>query len=99
MHIEVFSNQMEFQDLINMARTLLTTIRANPSPEPRPESPALLAFDPSISRQLKTYVPLRIIPVPSPGDTWDRIDALLDGWQELCVLSQTTDILTWDVKS
>lgn len=98
MHIEVFSDQAQFQDLIKLARGQLAVIRAHPSPEPTPDSPAHLAFDPTFARNLNTFVPLRVIPVPTVGDTWKWIDALLDGWQELSLLSQTTSITTWDVR-
>lgn len=95
---EVFSNPTQFQGFIDVAREQLGTIRAHPSSEPGPSSPAHLAFDPSISRHLKTFVPLRVIPVPAQEETWTAIDALLDGWQELSVLSRTNTLLTWEVR-
>jgi N-alpha-acetyltransferase 35, NatC auxiliary subunit len=98
MHVEVFSNQAQFQDLINVARGNLATIRAFPSLDPEPDSPAHLVFDTTFARRLHTFVPFRIIPVPAPEVTWNRINALLDGWQELSLLAQATDISTWDVR-
>ena len=97
MHVEVFSDQVKFQGLINLAHGHLAVIRAHPSPEPMPDSPAHLAFDPTFARNLNTFVPLRVIPVPTLEDTWKCIDAFLDGWQELSLLSQTASIATWDV--
>jgi hypothetical protein len=98
MHTEIFSNQAKFQDLVDVAHGHLEIIRAHPSPEPGPDSPAHLAFDPTFARHLNTFVPLRILPVPALEDTWKRIDTLLDGWQELTLLSQATNISTWDVR-
>jgi len=98
MYFEIFSDRDQFQDLIDVAHGHLETIRAHPSPEPEPDSPAHLVFDATFARHLNTFVPLRIIPVPPLEDTWKWIDALLDGWQELSLLSKATNILTWDVR-
>lgn len=97
MQMEVFSDQAQFQDLINVAHGHLTITRTHPSPEPGPDSPVHLVFDSTFARHLNTLVPLRIISAPTLEDTWKRIDALLDGWQELSLLSQATDISTWDI--
>lgn len=98
MHLEVFSDPAQFQDLINVAHGHLAIIRAHPSPEPGSDSPARLAFDPTVARHLNTVLPLRIIPVPTIEATWKSVDILLAGWQELSLLSQATDISTWDVR-
>jgi hypothetical protein len=98
MHVEVFSDQAQFQDLIDVAHGHLAIIRAHPSPEPGPDSPAHLVFDPTFARHLNTFIPLRIIPVPIPEETWKWVDALLDGCRELSLLSQATNISTWDVR-
>jgi hypothetical protein len=99
MYMEVFSNQVQVRDLVDVAHGHLEFIRAHPSPLPGPDSPAHLTFDPTVARHLNTFVPLRIIPAPTLEDTWKRVDALLDGWQELSFLSQATDISTWDVRT
>ena len=99
MNTEVFGEPTRFLTLINESRAHLSIVRKNPAPEPDPDSPARLAFEPRVSRHLKTYVPIRVIPLPAQEDTWNRIGALLDGWQELRTLSQTSNISTWDVSA
>ncbi|KAG5640738.1 hypothetical protein DXG03_007367 [Asterophora parasitica] len=47
-------------------------------------------------KRLKTFVPLRVIPVPPPEDTWRAVDALLDGWQEASLLAQAHSLATWE---
>ncbi|KAF8061759.1 Mak10 subunit, NatC N-terminal acetyltransferase-domain-containing protein [Lyophyllum atratum] len=97
MQSDVFTNPSEYQNLIDSAREQLSIIRSHPSPEPDLTSPAHYAFDPSIARRLKTFVPLRVIPVPPPEDTWKAIDALLDGWQEVSLLAQAHSLSTWEI--
>ncbi|KAG6808092.1 hypothetical protein H0H93_000582, partial [Arthromyces matolae] len=97
MQIDLFSNPVEFQHLIDETREHLSLIRSHPAPEPDTSSPALQAFDPCISRRLKTIVPLRVLPIPPPEDTWKAVDRLLDGWQEACLLAQAHSLSTWEV--
>ncbi|KAF5387015.1 hypothetical protein D9615_002044 [Tricholomella constricta] len=96
MQSDVFANPFEYQSLIDLAREQMMIIRSHPSPEPESSSPAYHAFDPCIARRLKTFVPLRIVPVPSPEDTWKAVDALLDGWQEVSLLAQAHSLATWE---
>ncbi|KAG6916900.1 hypothetical protein DXG01_004733 [Tephrocybe rancida] len=95
MQADVFSNPSEYQNLIDQAREQLMIIRSHPSPQPEASSPALHAFDPCIARCLKTVVPLRVLSLPPPEDTWNAIDRILDGWQELCLLAQAHCLSTW----
>lgn len=99
MQADVFSNPAEYQSLIDSAREQLMLIRSHPSPQPGASSPALHAFDPSIARLLKTNVPLRVLSIPLPEETWKAIDRLLDGWQEACLLAQAHCLSTWEVRS
>lgn len=78
-------------------RQHLHNVRAHPSTEPPPGNIALNAFDPCIARHLNVNLPIRVIPVPPVEETWKVLDRLLDGWQELCDLSQVPALSTWDV--
>lgn len=88
-----------FPELINQAREHLHSIRVHPSPEPDPDSPARRAFDPYVARRLNTFIPIRVIDVPTAEDTWSAMDRFLEGWEELSVLSLTGEISTWDVRA
>ncbi|KAG6852706.1 hypothetical protein C0991_009691 [Blastosporella zonata] len=96
---DVFSNPMEFQNLIDRAREHLIIVRSHPAPQPEAPSAALHAFDPSIARCLKTVVPLRVLVIPASEDTWKSIDKILDGWQEICLLAQAHALSTWEVRT
>jgi hypothetical protein len=97
MHSDVFADTPTFEDLLDIAHEQLMVIRAHPSLEPLPDSPAHRAFDPCVARRLKTFVPLRIVPVRTPGETWQALDAMLQGWRELSRLSKTINLSTWEV--
>lgn len=87
-----------FNQLLKLAKELLAIIRANPSPQsPSSSSAAHAAFDPYIARNLNTFLPVRVIDVPTPAQTCDAYASLLDGWEELTRLSKTYHITTWDV--
>ncbi|KAJ6630303.1 Mak10 subunit, NatC N-terminal acetyltransferase-domain-containing protein [Mycena sp. CBHHK59/15] len=95
--VNIFKSPSDFLILINAARNHLRTVRAYPSPDLAPESAARLAFDPYIARKLNSTVPIRVVEVPSVTQTWDDIDALLDGWEEQRLLSLTSNISTWEI--
>ncbi|RDB19321.1 N-alpha-acetyltransferase 35, NatC auxiliary subunit [Hypsizygus marmoreus] len=97
MHTDIFASPSQYQDLIDTAREQLAIIRSHPSPVPVASSPVHHVFDPYIARLLKTFVPLRIVPLPAPEETWRSISDLLDGWQELCVLAQVHNLSTWEI--
>ncbi|KAJ7684380.1 Mak10 subunit, NatC N-terminal acetyltransferase-domain-containing protein [Mycena polygramma] len=97
MDTNIFGPPSHFLDLINIARNHLRTVQTYPCPDPGPESAARLAFDPYIARKLNSTVPIRVIDVPPVSQTWDAIDALLDGWEELRLLSLTSNVSTWEL--
>ncbi|KAG6868430.1 hypothetical protein C0993_003107 [Termitomyces sp. T159_Od127] len=99
MQVDVFSNPSDYQSLIDSAREQLRLIRSHPSPQPEVSSSALHAFDPSIARLLKTNVPLRVLSISPPEETWKAIDNLLNGWQEACLLAQAHSLSTWEVRT
>lgn len=99
--LELFALEMPMerqrcQTLLSHARIYLRNIRYRPAPPAPPVgSPALLAFDPSVSRRLNTFAPLQVLPVLAQEDTWDALESLLDGWTELCQLSAISHLSTW----
>ncbi|KAJ7778820.1 Mak10 subunit, NatC N-terminal acetyltransferase-domain-containing protein [Mycena maculata] len=97
MNANIFKSASGFLDLVNIARNQLKTVRTYPSPALEPESTAHLAFDPYIARKLNSTVPIRVIDVPAVTETWDAIDALLDGWDEQRLLSMTPIVSTWEI--
>ncbi|KAJ7290144.1 Mak10 subunit, NatC N-terminal acetyltransferase-domain-containing protein [Mycena rebaudengoi] len=97
MDANIFRSPSEFLDLINLTRNHLKTVRTYPSPSLEPNSAAHLAFDPYIARKLNSSVPIRVIDVPPLAETWDAIDALLDGWEEQRLLSLTSNVSTWEL--
>jgi hypothetical protein len=97
MHCGVYRNLTKFQALVMAARHQLHFIRSHPLPAPDSSSPSLLAFDPYISRRLRSFTPLRVVTLPDINTTWNALDALFDGLYDLSVLSVTTSIMTWQV--
>jgi N-alpha-acetyltransferase 35, NatC auxiliary subunit len=97
MHLDIFQDSDQFLALISATREQLSIIRAHPSPSPAPDSPPWLAFDPAIARRLNSFAPLRIVEPRTPEMTWDSIHTLLNGLEELHLLSKTTRLSTWEV--
>ncbi|KAJ7611761.1 Mak10 subunit, NatC N-terminal acetyltransferase-domain-containing protein [Roridomyces roridus] len=93
----VFKSSSDFLDLLNIARNHIKTVRTHPSPEPEAESPARLGFDPYIARKLNSTVPIRVIDVPPVAETWAAIETMLDGWEEMRLLSLTANVTTWEI--
>lgn len=83
---------------LTAARHHLSEIRFRPSPPPAsPSSPALLAFDPNITRRLNSYMPLKALQLPDQDETWVRMQRLLDGLEELCEMAEVKRVTTWNV--
>jgi hypothetical protein len=97
MDLNVFKDHSKFSILISTARDHLRAVRTQPSPTPSPDSPAHLFFDPYIAKRLNSSVPLRIVHPRTAEETWEAIEALLDGWAEIQYLSTTMDISSWEV--
>jgi hypothetical protein len=95
----IFKDSSKMPGLINRAREYIHMMRNQPSPTPTPESPPALSFDPLCSRRLNTIIPLRILELRSIPQTWDALEVLLDDWDELGLLSSTTNLSTWVVCS
>ena len=98
MGTEVGRDRPEFLNLVFLARDYLDVVRRNPPPpDPGSDSPATLAFDPYIGRQLQTATPIRIVPPPPFQETCAAIDRFLDGLYEVGLLSVTDQLSIWQV--
>jgi hypothetical protein len=97
MNRDIFDEKSRCQTLLTSAREALRSIRSHPSPTPPPNSPAHAAFDPFIVGRLTSFVPLRVVDPCSTQEAWDAVEAWLDGWEEILVLSGTEDVSTWKV--
>jgi len=87
----------ELRTLVTRARHLLKRIRSQPVEPPRSDSPALLTFDPYISRRLSNFMPVRVMELPAQEGTWDALAHMLDGWDELGYLLDNPSISTWEI--
>jgi N-alpha-acetyltransferase 35, NatC auxiliary subunit len=83
--------------LLQEAQRNLSIIRSYPAFEPPEDSPAYAAFDPYVARRLNTFMPVRVVELPSRQETWAKLQNLLEGLDELIRLSEITDVATWDV--
>ncbi|SRR6266851_1951034 len=88
----------QFLALLNLARDYLQNVRSNPPPEPPPHSPATLAFDPTITRKLNNFMPLRSHRLPHQDFAWNALAGLFDGWADLCKISAIASLTTWKVR-
>lgn len=87
----------EMRDLITTARELLQAIRVDPISTPTKGSPALLVFDPFISRRLPNFMPVKAVELPHQDETWDMLDRFLRDYEELSVLLDSLHVTTWEV--
>lgn len=91
-------NLTELRMLVESARELLQQIRVELLDPLSPESPAILAFDPHITRRLPNFMPTRPTELPEQQETWTTIQHVLNGFEELGHLLDTTCLSTWEVK-
>ena len=96
MSAECTTSQRILHDLVQFAREQLLVVQTY-SPECSSESPAQLAFDPYIGRRLQMFTPIRVIPLPDFRKTCDAIGRLLDGVDEISLLKDTNELITWEV--
>ncbi|KAL0563501.1 N-alpha-acetyltransferase, non-catalitic subunit [Marasmius crinis-equi] len=86
-----------FRQVLDSCQQILHQISAkSPSPEPSTNSPARRAFDPYISRRLNTFLPVRVIELPSASDSWQNWGDFLGGCGEWLALSQTHEVSGWE---
>jgi hypothetical protein len=85
--------------LVNRARSAIDRIRHSTSPAiPLPDSPAALAFDPYVTRQLSNTMPLQALTLPSQEVTWESLGSILDGFDDLSKLLTEPSISSWKVE-
>ena len=85
--------------LIAEARDLVHRIRTNTVPLPKDDSIAYRAFDPHVARQLNVTIPIKAINLSEQEDVWTSMLGILDGFEEMGVLSSCENLLAWDVSS
>lgn len=90
---------LKFQTAIQEARDHLVQVQDTPVPECDLNSPAHLAFDPYIGRQLQMATPIRVIVPPSFEQTCQTVAHYLDGLEELGLLASVPKISTWKVNA
>lgn len=93
------TNISTFQARIAEAMQYLQDIRSYPPPpSPAPDSAAAFALDPYVARRLNSFLPLRVFELPPQNEVWESIGALLRGWHELSLISNTASLTTWEVR-
>ena len=96
MNAESTTSRHCLPDFVKSAREQLLVIQTY-SPECSPESPAQLAFDPHIGRRLQMFTPMRVIPPPDFQKTCKAIRMFLDGVDEINLLKDRNELVTWEV--
>ena len=96
MSAESTTPQYIIHDLTQSAREQLLVMQSY-SPECSPGSPAQLAFDPYIGRRLQMFTPIRMILPPDFQKTCNAIKRLLDGVDEINLLKDRNELVTWEV--
>ncbi|KAJ3843014.1 Mak10 subunit, NatC N-terminal acetyltransferase-domain-containing protein [Lentinula raphanica] len=89
-------NREDFENHLHAARHCLSIIRLHRCESISSTSAAHAAFDPHIARRLNTFLPVRIVDIPSWDQTCDAYERLLNGWEDIDRLSTTHDISTWN---
>ncbi|KAF6764625.1 Mak10 subunit, NatC N-terminal acetyltransferase-domain-containing protein [Ephemerocybe angulata] len=88
---------VKYQSLLDQARDCFLYLESQPPVEISKDSAAHSAFDPYISRRLNTSVPVRVIPLGPPSETWDRVRALIESLQEVKTLTLCQNPTTWEI--
>ncbi|KAI0062099.1 Mak10-domain-containing protein [Artomyces pyxidatus] len=87
-----------FQTVLSTTTAILQAIHNRPPiPSPNSSSPAVLAFDPYITRRLSSIMPLRVLELPPLETTWAALASLLRGLSEVGTLVGTPSLMTWKV--
>ncbi|KAF5349588.1 hypothetical protein D9756_008923 [Leucocoprinus leucothites] len=94
---DVHRSLTQFKDYINICQEFLRQLGSQSIPEPHQESAAHLAFDPYISKRLNTAVPIRVLPLGSPNDTWQALTVFFEGLREITRLASAHSLTTWKV--
>ncbi|KAJ3569987.1 hypothetical protein NP233_g4697 [Leucocoprinus birnbaumii] len=93
----VHQSPAQFKGYIDNCQEFLRQLASQPIPEPRQESVARLAFDPYVSKQLNTAVPIRVLPIGSSEETWRTFHVFFEDLKETSRLATTHSLTTWKV--
>ena len=95
---DVFKDQIGFKRILDSCQHLFQQMRSRPPPHDPPiVSAATKAFDPYISRRLNTFLPIRVIELPNPSQSWDNWMNFIEGCGDYLALSQTQEVASWEV--
>lgn len=83
--------------LLVIAQNEFNKVQQYAPPHPAPESPAIRAVDPYITRRLPNFLPIRIVSLPPQNEVWPRLEQLLEGWSEVDSLLQSSSLSAWEV--
>ncbi|KAG7086374.1 hypothetical protein E1B28_002334 [Marasmius oreades] len=91
-------NMEDIRRLLEVAQHHLFQIRSKaPPPDPLEDSLARRAFNPYISRRLNTFLPIRVLELPSSSESWENWGNFLGGYGEMVALSETHEVLSWEL--
>ncbi|THG95833.1 hypothetical protein EW145_g7894 [Phellinidium pouzarii] len=82
--------------LLAEARRLLDIIIRREISPPHNQSSVHSAFDPRITRQLHSIMPMRPLVLPLQEESWEAVRGLLDGWEYIYMLSNCDSLLAWN---
>ncbi|KAF9511193.1 hypothetical protein BS47DRAFT_1197815 [Hydnum rufescens UP504] len=84
------------RQFLSMSRELVQRIKDRKQPSLPPlGSQARAAFDPAICRKFISHVPLPVIRLFDQERTWDALEAMFQGLQDLSPLEKTEDLRVW----
>ncbi|KAI0344977.1 Mak10-domain-containing protein [Trametopsis cervina] len=90
-------NSDSILSVVTVALKALRQVQKRPSSPPAPGSPALLAFDPRVSRRLHTVIPIRVVELLEPQAVWSGLEQLLNGWADVDYMRNTRLMYSWQV--
>ena len=83
-----------------MSQELVQRIKVGKQPSlPALDSQARAAFDPAICRKLISHAPLPVIKLFDQERTWNALEAMLEGLQDLSHLEETEDLRVWKARN
>jgi hypothetical protein len=87
------------RQFLSMSQELVQRIKDRKQPSLPPlGSQARTAFDPAICRKFISHVPLPVIRLFDQERTWDALEAMFQGLQDLSPLEKTEDLRVWKVR-
>lgn len=87
----------DLRPLTVICRNILRKVRTHLPETPAADSPAAVAFDPRVTRQLPTVMPTRELELLPQAVVWDEIERMLDSWDNVGRLRENHSLSTWQV--